>query len=167
MNEQAHTNTARRGGCKRCQALPAGFCSACKTRLRRRAITLRDKDKLTVEKIAERLAVTVAQAARLIEEADQLRDLEQYKCDAIPVAPIREMFKRRLQEDPTLTQTQLAAAIQTDRVELLRTLGLQPTASRIVKGKRRPGKLRTEISVEMAGRIIKALGIAPHEVPWL
>ncbi len=166
VNGGTNIDTAR-NSCERCEAFSGGVCAACRARRRRRAIELRDKNGLTVQQIAEQLNITVAHAARLIEEAEQLRDLEQYRCNAIPVAPIRELVQRRLKEDRTLSQARLAAAVQTDRIELLRVLGLQPTASRMVRGQRRPGALRTEISVEMAGKIVKALDIAPHEVAWL
>jgi plasmid maintenance system antidote protein VapI len=154
-------------GCRQCQQHPGGICPACASRQRRRALALRERDGLAEEQIAVRLGVTVARAKRLIEEAEQLRDLEQYKRDSIPVAPIRDLFERRLQEDPSLNQAHVAARMETNRIELLRAVGLQPTASRVVRGKRRPGKLRTKITVEMASRIVKALGVAPHEVPWL
>ena len=137
------------------------------SRRRRRALALRERSGLRDEQIAARLDVTVERARRLIEEAEQLRDLQQYKCDSIPVGPIRELLQRRLQEDPTLSQARVAEEMDTDRIELLRAVGLQPTASRLVRGERRAGKLRRKITVEMASRIVKALGVAPHEVPWL
>jgi len=142
-------------------------CAACASRRRERALALRETDGLSDEQVAARLDVTVERARRLIEEAEQLRDLERYKRDSIPVEPIRALFERRLEEDSTLNQTRVAKLARTDRIELRRAIGLSPTASRIVDGKLRPGKLRSEITVEMASRIVQALGVAPHEVPWL
>jgi len=154
-------------GCRRCQERQGGCCPACAARCRRRALALRERYGLGDEQIAARLDVSVEKARRLIEEAEQLRDLQQYRCDSIPLGPIRELVERRLEEDPTLSQARIAEEVGTDRAELLRAVGLQPTASRLVEGERRPGRLRSKITVEMAGRIVKALGVAPHEVPWL
>ena len=154
-------------GCRRCRAHPSGVCRACAARRRRRALRLRETDGLNDEQIAATLGVTIEKGRRLIEEAEQLRDLERYKRDSIPVEAVRALFLRRLQEDPALDQTRVAKRARTDRVELRRALGLSPTASRIVDGERRPGKLRTEITVDMASRIIQALDVAPREIPWL
>jgi Fe-S-cluster-containing dehydrogenase component len=153
--------------CKRCRVHPGGMCPACTSSCRQRALALREKDGLGDEQIAARLSVSVGRAQRFIAEAEQLRDLEQYKRDSIPVAPIRELFERRVEEDPALTQVRVAKRAKTDRIQLRRALGLSPTASRTVGGKRRPGSLRTEITVEMASRIVQALDVAPHEIPWL
>ncbi|MGA2163146.1 MAG: hypothetical protein ABSH36_01600 [Solirubrobacteraceae bacterium] len=159
------TPSKRAGSCGRCHT-QGYICPACAARLRHRALALHQKG-LSPHEIAGHLNVTLPQTRRLIEEAEQLRDLQQYKRDLIPVAPIRELFERRLEEDPTLNQIRVAAKAQTDRIELRRALGMQPTASRLIRGERRPGKTRTEITVEMASRIVKALGVAPHEIPWL
>jgi hypothetical protein len=130
-------------------------------------VRLRDRDGLDDRQLAEELRLTVAQVRRLFEEADQLLDLEQYKRDSIPVAPIRELYEQRLANEPALTPTIVAQKAGLDRVALRRALGLAPTASRARAGKRTPGRLRSEITVEMAGRIVKAIDVAPHEVPWL
>jgi hypothetical protein len=143
------------------------MCPACTSSCRQRALALREKDGLGDEQIAARLSVSVGRAQRFIAEAEQLRDLRQYKRDSIPVAPIRELFERRVEEDPALTQVRVAKRAKTDRIQLRRALGLSPTASRTVGGKHRPGSIRTEITVEMASRIVQALDIAPHEIPWL
>ncbi len=153
--------------CRRCRTHQDGVCPACAARRRQRALELREKDRLSDEQVAASLDVSVERALRFIEEAEQLRDLERYKRDSIPVEPIRALFERRLEEDSTLNQTRVAKLARTDRIELRRAIGLSPTASRIVDGELRQGKLRTEITVEMASRIVQALGVAPHEVPWL
>lgn len=166
MSATTHLEQAT-GGCRRCQTQRGGVCVPCAARARRRALGLREKHGLRDEQIAARLQVSLERARRLIEEAEQLRDLEQYKRDSIPVQPIRALFERRLEEDPTLSQARVAKLAKTDRVELRRALGLSPTASRNVDGELRPGKLRTQIAVELASRIVRALGVAPREVPWL
>lgn len=154
-------------GCKRCRAHPSGVCPACAARRRQRALRLRERDGLNDEQIAATLSVTIEKARRLIEEAEQLRDLERYRRNSIPVEPVRALFMQRLEEDPDLDQTQVARRARTDRVELRRALGISPTASRVVDGERQPGKFRTEITVEMASRIVQALDVAPREIPWL
>jgi DNA-binding transcriptional regulator LsrR (DeoR family) len=157
-------------------SLPSGVCAACQTstascractRQRNHALRLYEQDGLTDPQIAARLGIGIPRVRRLLEEAGQLRDLEHYKIDSIPLAAIRELVEQRLKDDPTLTQTRLAKLLQTDRTELRRALGLQPTAARTINGEHRPGRVREEITVEMAGRIVQALGIPPHEIPGL
>jgi hypothetical protein len=115
--------------------------------------------------IVATLGVSIAKDGRLVDGAEQVRDLEQYKCDSIPVESIRELFGRRLEEDPALNQVQVARRARTDRMQLRRALGLLPSAGRIVGGQRRLGEICVELTVEMASRIVRALGVAPREIP--
>ncbi len=154
-------------GCKRCQEHPERVCVAC-TQRRRRAAQLREQDGLTVEQIATRMRLAVPRVQRLLEEEDQYRDLQQYRGDRIAVDTVQALLKQRQAEDPALTQQQIAtAAGYGSRIALLRAIGLEPTAKTVRRGKEYPPELRSSIDVDGAGRIVRALGFAPHEIPWL
>lgn len=150
-------------GCKWCEEHPYDVCRAC-ARLGRSAMRLLEAGGLTVEQVASRLGLEVPRMQRLVEEERQRRDLEQCKCDRIPVEQIQALFARRQEEDPSLTKARVAGLAEyKSRVEFLRIMGFVRTASFVRKGKRYPGKYRTEISVEAAGRIVRAIGYAPRE----
>ena len=153
-------------GCEWCAEHPFDVCRAC-ARLGRSAARLLDAGGLSAAQVAEMLGLERrADAAAGRGGAPALRDLEQYKRDRIPLAPIQALFARRQEEDPSLSKTRAAELAEyNSRVEFLRTMGFVRTASFVRKGKRYPGKYRTEISVEAAGRIVRAIGYAPREVP--
>jgi hypothetical protein len=71
-------------GCKRCQSNPRSVCVAC-TQRRRRAIELLEQHGLTVPEIAAKMRLSEPRVNRLLEEEEQIRDLQQYKCDSVPV----------------------------------------------------------------------------------
>ncbi len=151
-------------GCEWCAEHPFDVCRAC-ARLGRSAARLLDAGGLSAEQVAEMLELDVARMQRLVHEERQVRDLERYKRDRIPLAPIQALFARRQEEDPSLSKTRAAELAEyNSRVEFLRTMGFVRTASFVRKGKRYPGKHRTEIGVEAAGRIVRAIGYAPREV---
>jgi len=151
-------------GCKWCAEHPFEVCRAC-ARLGRSAAGLLDGGGLSVEQVAGMLGIDVARMQRLVQEERELRDLQQYKRDRIPLEPIQALFARRQKEDPSLSKRRAAELAEyNSRVEFLRTMGFVRTASFVRKGKRYPGKYRTEISVEAAARIVRAIDYAPHEV---
>ncbi len=150
--------------CEWCAEHPFDVCRAC-ARLGRSAARLLDAGGLSAAQVAEMLGLEVARMQRLLEEERALRDLQRYKRDRIPLAPIQALFARRQEEDPSLSKTRAAELAEyNSRVEFLRTMGFVRTASFVRKGKRYPGKHRAEISVEAAGRIVRAIGYAPREV---
>ncbi len=153
-----------KSSCKWCAEHPFDVCRAC-ARLGRAAARLLDAGGLSAEQVAEMLGLELARMQRLADEERELRDLQQYKRDRIPLDAIQALFARRQEEDPTLSQTAAAQlAGYNSRVEFLRTIGFARTAAIVRKGKRYPGKYRTEISVEAAGRIVRAIGYAPREI---
>ena len=154
-------------GCKRCQENPRSPCVAC-TQRRRRAMRLLEDDGLTVAQIAERMRLTIPRVERLLEEEAQHRDLQQYVCDSVPTALLRDLIRQRQLEDPALTKTAIAErAGYSSRLALLRAVGLEPTARKVRSGKVHPPTLRTTVDVAVASRIVRALGYAPHEIPGL
>lgn len=154
-------------GCKRCQENPRSPCVAC-TQRRRSAMRLCEHDGLTVEQIAARMRLTVPRVQRLLEEEAQYRDLQQYVCNFVPAALLRDLIRRRQRADPALTKTEIAKrAGYSSRLGLLRAVGLEPTARRVRAGKEYPPKLETTVEIAVASKIVRALGYAPHEVPGL
>jgi hypothetical protein len=153
-----------RGGrdeCKWCHAHPASPCPACAAR-RRRVVELIQDEGLSPEQVAERMRLGIAKVRRLIEEADQLRDLQSHVCNEIPVEPIRALFEQRQDEDPSMNLSRVAKLARMDRGDLRRALALTPAP-----GAREPSQPPTHINVETAGRIVAALGVAPHEIAGL
>jgi transcriptional regulator with XRE-family HTH domain len=129
---------------------------------------LKEQEGLAVAQIAERMNLTIPRVERLLEEEAQFRDLQQYICDAIPVEVIQALVRQRQEDDPELTQDALARECgYKSRVALLRVLGLAPSAKVLRRGKEYPPQLRTEIDVETASRIARALGFVPREIPGL
>jgi len=154
-------------GCKRCQANPRSVCVAC-TQRRRRATQLHERDGLSVGQIAQTMGLTGPQVERLLEEEAQLRDLQQFICDSVPVEVVQALIKQRQEEAPALTEDEIAqAAGYVSRTGLRRAVGLEPTGKYVRRGKEYPSRLHTHIDVGSAGRIVQALGFAPHEIPGL
>lgn len=94
-------------GCEWCAEHPFDVCRAC-ARLGRSAARLLDAGGLSAEQVAEMLELDVARMQRLVHEERQVRDLERYKRDRIPLAPIQALFARRQEEDPSLSKTRAA-----------------------------------------------------------
>jgi hypothetical protein len=154
-------------GCKRCQSNPRSVCVAC-TQRRRRAIELLEQHGLTVPEIAAKMRLSEPRVNRLLEEEEQIRDLQQYKCDSVPVERLQTLLAQRQKEDPTLTQETIARLAEyKSRIALLRALGLAPTARMRRGGREYPPEYRSTIDVGPASRIVRALGFAPHEIPDL
>jgi hypothetical protein len=105
---------------------------------------------------------------RLFEQAhdrDRLHGLDDGEID---VRPVRELFARWRERDERHTYAELARLAgyaSSSRVQ--RLLGELPT-SRVVKGEIvYPGRILTRISTENAGRLVRAMGLAPAEVTGL
>lgn len=153
--------------CQSCQTNPRGVCPSCAQRSRH-AAQLRDEQGLSVSEIATRMRLPEARARRLLEEHDQHSDLQRYVLDSIPVEVVQALIRRRQSEDPGLTKEQIALdSGYSSRLALLRAVGLAPTARVRVRGKEYPSQVRSAIDVRTAGRIVRALGFAPHEIPGL
>jgi hypothetical protein len=145
-------------GCGWCETHIDGFCPEC-ARSRRRAVHLRDQQGLRLAEIAERMATSQHRATRLLEQADQALDLERFKLDTIPTAALQQLFERRRIEDPTITEASVARAAKMQRIDLRRALGRSPA-----KGS---DCAQEHVTVAVASRIVKALGVAPHEIDGL
>jgi hypothetical protein len=65
------------------------------------------------------------------------------------------------------TTGRLAAMLEIGDEALRRSLGLAATPAHLRNGRRRSARVRKTITVQAAGRIVRALGIPPCEVPGL
>jgi hypothetical protein len=154
------------GGCRRCAEYPDRRCPACVQR-RRRAMQLLEEDR-SIEQIAAAMRLTVPRAERYIEEEEQARDLSHHHCDQIPAERIRTLYDQRRDEDPTLSIAKIARAAKLDRAAVSAALAAavihdDDHTNRAPEGP----KDHTLVGVEVAARIVQALGFAPHEVDGL
>ena len=155
------------GGCRRCAEYPDRRCPACVQR-RRRAMQLLEEGR-SIEQIAAAMRLTVPRAERYIEEEEQARDLSHHHCDQVPAARIRELYDQRRDEDPTLSMARIARAAKLDRGAVSAALGAAAVAHDGDHSDRAPEgpEDHTLVGVEVAARIVQALGFAPHEVDGL
>jgi hypothetical protein len=121
-----------------------------------------------IEQIAAAMRLTVPRAERYLEEEELARDLAHHRCDQIPAARIRKLYDQRRDEDPTLSMARIARATKLDRGAVSAALGPAAThdddhTSRAPEGP----EDHTLVGVEVAARIVQALGFAPHEVDGL
>jgi hypothetical protein len=152
--------------CEWCATHSNGVCVAC-THRGRIAVDLLEQG-MSLAQIAAKMTVGVPRAERLIELENDRRDLEQYRCNTVPVESIQRLVSERQEQDPSLTLGKLAGlAGHKSRISFERLLGYAPTAATTKNGKRYPARLNTTISVQAAGPIVRALGYAPHEIPGL
>ncbi len=120
---------------------------------------------MPVEAIAADMRIGVGRVQRLLEQEADRRELQQYTCDEVPVERIRDLFEARGEREPGFSIAELARlAGYKDPIKVSRLLGYAPTKSSTKNGKHYPGRLSTTINVEHAGRIVRALGFAAHEV---
>lgn len=149
-------------GCKWCDTHPYSPCVGCAHR-RRKVMRLQAQG-LAVQEIAKSMRISVQRVQRLIEEDADIREVESLKCNTIPVKVIQELFEERKRRDG-LTISRLCELVEhPSRIDLERVMGYAPTSAATKNGRYYPGKCRTQIDVGMAGRIVRALGLAPHEV---
>ena len=159
------TNTI--GGCRRCAEYPDRRCPACVQR-RRRAMQLLEEGR-SIEQIAASMRLTVPRAERYIEEEELARDLAHHRCDQIPAARIRKLYDQRRDEDPTLSMARIARTAKLDRGAISAALGPADVTHDDDHTSRAPegSEDHTLVGVEVAARIVQALGFAPHEVDGL
>jgi len=155
------------GGCRRCAEYPDRRCPACVQR-RRRAMQLLEEGR-SIEQIAATMRLTVPRAERYIEEEEQARDLSHHHCDQIPAERIRTLYDQRRDEDPTLSIARIARAAKLDRAAVSAALTAAAVTHDDDHTNRAPDgpENHTLVGVEVAARIVQALGFAPHEVDGL
>jgi hypothetical protein len=165
-------------------------------RLTATLVSVIERDHLSVAAAARSVGVAVETAGELVrqwaiereaaeQEAEQRLDDIQRMCpgedwwsyterqlsaiahgSAIPNRIVRELV------DAWCTRTdqttgRLAAMLGIGDEALRRSLGLAATPAHVRNGRQRPARVRKTITVESAGRTVRALGIPPCEVPGL
>jgi hypothetical protein len=152
-------------GCPRCA--PGAVCASCAAR-RRLIRRLVDVEGESLEHAASRMRLSARFARELLTEERERRDLALHRSDFVDNAPIRALYERRLAREPELTLPELARLADIPcETYLARMLGYKPTSRAVREGRRYPGQHMARISVEHAGRIVRALGYAPAEIEGL
>ena len=165
-------------------------------RLTAALITLIQRERLSVAAAARTMGLTVETAGALVrlwaiereaaeQEAEERLDDIQRMCpgedwwsyterqlsaiangSAIPNRIVRELVACWCKRTGRTTG-RLAATLGIGDEALRRSIGLATTPAQMRDGRRRPARVRKTITVQAAGRIVRALGIPPCEVPGL
>ena len=143
---------ARRSGCPRCA--DGGTCRSCAQR-RKHAWRLVVERGLSDELAAARMRLTPAQVRLLVLRERDHQDLQRFKLDLIPTERVRALIDRELERDPFLSRAELAVWMEMPQIELDRRVGYAP-------GK--DGRRQRRIGIELASRIVIALGRAPIDL---
>jgi hypothetical protein len=150
--------------CDWCIQHPTRPCPACNVR-RRRAVRLVERDGLSVTDVARRMRLPRARVERLLEQEADRRMLTQLHQAHVDNASLRQLFRARRRADPSLTAAEIGRRIGTSAIQVERWLGLVATAPKTdPRGRTYPGRILSEISVDTAGRLARALGYAPCEI---
>ena len=150
----------RRTGCRRSAAvgLPAvrgrRTCRSCAQR-RKHAWRLVEEHGLSYERVAARMRLTPAQVRLLVYRERDHQDLKRFRLDLIPTEGVRALIDRELERDPFLSRAELAVWMDMPQIELDRRVGYAP-------GK--DGRRQRRIGIELASRIVIALGRAPIDL---
>ena len=139
-------------GCSRCA--DGGTCRSCAQR-RKHAWRLVEERGLSYELAAARMRLTAAQVRLLVLRERDHQDLQRFKLDLIPTERVRALIDRELERDPFLSRAELAVWMNMPQIELDRRIGYAP-------GK--DGRLQRRIGIELASRIVIALGRAPIDL---
>ena len=155
-------------GCRSCAQRPDRACRSCAAR-RRAATRLFEQDGLSIIEIAQRMRLTPVRVMRLLEQSYDRRRGEEVGCLPVSTAVVRERFERWRAEDPgKRTFRELARLAGYDSSSHVQRLLGEIPASAVVKGAVvYPGRLATTISCENGGRLVRAMGHAPVEIPGL
>jgi hypothetical protein len=143
---------SRRLGCSRCA--DGGTCRSCAQR-RKHAWRLVEERGLSYELAAARMRLTPAQVRLLVLRERDHQDLQRFKLDLIPTERVRALIERELERDPFLSRAELAVWMDMPQIELDRRVGYAP-------GK--DGRRQRRIGIELASRIVIALGRTPMDL---
>src|SRR4051812_5470608 len=150
--------------CARCERYPDRSCAVCAAR-RRRAVGLVMVEGLSVGEAARRMRLSIACVERLLEADADRRRVGALVQDEVATALLRELLADRRRREPTLTMAELARRMGSSQAQVERWLGLRATAPKTDRrGRTYPGRLRERVSVEVGGRLARAMGYAPCEV---
>lgn len=158
----------RAPACRSCAERPDRPCRSCAAR-RRVAARLFEHDGLSIDEIARRMRLNPLRVMRLLEQSCDRRLGEAVRCPPIGTSVVRERFHCWRSANPGVrTFTELARLAGYDSSShIQRLLGEIPTSA-VVKGEVvYPGRRAVTISCENGGRLVRAMGYAPVEVPGL
>ena len=141
-----------RSGCPRCA--DGGTCRSCAQR-RKHAWRLVEQRGLSYELAAARMRLTPAQVRLLVLRERDHQDLQRFKLDLIPTERVRALIDRELERDPFLSRAELAVWMDMPQIELDRRVGYAPS---------KDGRRQRRIGIELASRIVIALGRAPMDL---
>ena len=141
-----------RSGCSRCA--DGGTCRSCAQR-RKHAWRLVEERGLSYERVAARMRLTPAQVRLLVVRERDHQDLKRFRLDLIPTERVRALIDRELERDLFLSRAELAVWMDMPQIELDRRVGYAP-------GK--DGRRQRRIGIELASRIVIALGRAPIDL---
>jgi hypothetical protein len=131
-----------------------GTCRSCAQR-RKHAWRLVEQRGLSYELAAARMRLTPAQVRLLVFRERDHQDLQRFKLDLVPTERVRALIDRELECDPFLSRAELAVWMDMPQIELDRRVGYAP-------GK--DGRRQRRIGIELASRIVIALGRAPMDL---
>ena len=154
----AVTSVGRLDRCCYCAAHPdRRRCAYC-TRRRRTAGQLADRG-LSVKEIACRMGITERWAGTLLVDEFSVREREALRCDEVSAAIVLGAIERWQERAPEYnTWPELARRVRY-RSEVTLRRGLGAVA--------KDGRRRTKVDVELAGRVVRAMGFTPCEFDWL
>ena len=154
--------------CQSCVQEPDRQCKSCAAR-RRVAGRLFEQGDATIAEIAHQMHLTPVKVIRLLEELEDRRALHCEHGGEINNALVREKFDVWQRQDPDrhtyLELARRAGYDSSSRVQ--RLLGLISTSMVVKNGVVYPGQIRSTISCENAGRLVRAMGHLPCETPGL
>ena len=101
------------------------------------------------------MRLTSGQVRLLVFRERDYQDLRRFKLDLIPTERVRALIDRELERDPLLSRAELAVWMDMHQIDFDRRLGYVP-------GK--DGRRQRRIGIELASRIVIALGRAPVDL---
>ena len=101
------------------------------------------------------MCLTAWQVRLLVCRERDYQDLKRFRLDLIPTERVRALIDRELERDPFLSRAELAVWIDMSQIEFDRRVGYAP-------GK--DGRRQRRIGIELASRIVIALGRAPIDL---
>jgi hypothetical protein len=147
-----------RDGCGSCAAHPErSRCEYC-TRKRRDIGRMADEG-VSIQEIARRKAITERWASALLADEYSVREREALRCDEVPVEVVLEAVERWQRRAPeNNTWSELARRMR---------YRSQHTLRRALGAVAKDGRRRTKVNVELAARMVRAIGFTPCEFDWL
>lgn len=141
------------GVCSRCIEV-GRTCPSCVQR-RRYAWSLVNERGETFGSAARIMNLAPGRVRRLVEEEDDRRELEGFRCDSISVQLTRAVIAEALANDPDLTIGDIASWLHMRQVDF----------ERAFLGTAKRGRTKRRVNVSSASRLMIALGRAPNELP--